>query len=121
MKVIHSSFKPGEENYKWIDLPQPNYASSSFDRVMMGDKLVGLSMFNGYSFNERCMLSLGVVDAEREGRRRADAHLGRAGRRHGQDLDRAPQAGRDQGAVSPTPYASEARENYADSWRTRKS
>ena len=28
---------------------------------MQGDKMVGMSMFNGYSFNERCMLSLGVV------------------------------------------------------------
>ncbi len=24
----------------------------------------GMSMFNGYSYNERCMLSLGVVDAD---------------------------------------------------------
>ena len=24
--------------------------------------MAGMSMFNGYSFNERCMLSLGVVD-----------------------------------------------------------
>src|SRR5262245_42560953 len=64
MKVIHSSFKPGEMNYKWVDLPQPNYASSGFDKIMHGNKVVGLSMFNGYSFNERCMLSLGIVDPD---------------------------------------------------------
>ena len=33
------------------------------DMVMQGDKMVGMSMFNGYSYNERCFLSLGVVDA----------------------------------------------------------
>ena len=49
------SFKTGEENYKWIDFPQPNYASSTADMVMQGDKMVGMSMFNGYSYNERCM------------------------------------------------------------------
>jgi hypothetical protein len=68
LAVIASSFRPGEENAKWIDLPQPKYASSGFDRVMLGDRIVGLSMFNGYSFNERAMLSLGVVDPDiREG------------------------------------------------------
>ena len=59
--MIASAFDEGIP-YKWIDFPQPNYASSSADMIMQGDKMVGMSMFNGYSFNERCMLSLGVVD-----------------------------------------------------------
>lgn len=63
-KVIASCFVPSGENYKWIDLPQANYTSSSFDKIMMGDKLVGLSMFNGFCFNERAMLSLGIVDPD---------------------------------------------------------
>ena len=60
LKVIASNFEPGVP-FKWIDFPQPNYASSSADMVMHGDKMVGMSMFNGYSYNERTMLSLGVV------------------------------------------------------------
>src|SRR5690606_6513572 len=52
VEVIASAFKPGETPAKWIDFPLSNYASSSFDKVMHGDKLVGLSMFNGYSYNE---------------------------------------------------------------------
>ena len=49
-----------------IDLPLSNYASASYDKVMSGGKTVGFSMFSGYSYNERSMLSLGVVDPEIE-------------------------------------------------------
>ena len=31
VKVIASAFQPGEDHYKWIDFPQPNYASTSAD------------------------------------------------------------------------------------------
>ena len=50
--------------YKWVDFPQPNYASTNAD-ILKGShgKSVGMSMFNGYSYNERCMLSLAVVNA----------------------------------------------------------
>jgi vanillate/3-O-methylgallate O-demethylase len=118
VKVIASAFKPGEDHFKWIDFPQPNYASTSADMVMHGDKMVGMSMFNGYSYNERCMLSLGVVDqdvqigdvltmkwgeAEQTGKTSAEKHK--------QTEIRV--------RVSQTPYAAEARTNYADSWRTK--
>jgi len=117
LKVIASGLEQGTP-FKWIDFPQPNYASSSADILMLDDRMVGMSMFNGYSFNERCFLSLGVVDAGCEigdvltlkwgepddtGKTSTERHL--------QTDIRV--------RVSPTPYAAEARENYADSWRTR--
>ena len=58
---------------KFFDLPIANYASSSYDMVKLGDRLVGFSMFTGYSHNERCGLSLGVVDADIDGGYRAHA------------------------------------------------
>src|SRR5450432_2805591 len=61
-KIYASLFMPGTEHYKFLDIPIANYASSSYDKVMMGGKVVGLSMFGGYSYNERSALSLGVVD-----------------------------------------------------------
>ena len=61
-KIFASLFMPGTENYKFFDFPIANYASSSYDEVMMGGKVVGFSMFGGYSYNERTALSLGVVD-----------------------------------------------------------
>ncbi|GAB4260952.1 MAG: aminomethyltransferase family protein [Pararhodobacter sp.] len=118
LKVIASAFEQGTP-YKWIDFPQPNYASTSADMVVNeAGKMVGMSMFNGYSFNERCLLSLGVVDTnvkvgdvltlkwgepEPTGKTSTETH---------RQADIRVR-------VSPTPYSAEARTNYADSWRTR--
>jgi vanillate/3-O-methylgallate O-demethylase len=52
------------DHYKYIELPLSNYGSSSFDAIVKGGKTVGLSMFSGISYNERSMLSLGVVDPD---------------------------------------------------------
>ena len=54
----------GDKTCKFFDMPNANYGSSSFDKVMKGGKVVGHSMFTGYSHNERCGLSLGWVDAD---------------------------------------------------------
>ncbi len=117
LKVIASQFEAGTP-FKFIDWPLSNYASSSADMMLKDDRMVGLSMFTGYSFNERCILSLGVVDA--------DIGIGdiltllwgepdetakTSTERHRQTKIRV--------RVSPTPYAREARENYAGSWRTQ--
>ena len=61
IKAFRSLFDAGEI-YKYIDLPLSNYASASYDQIVKGGKTVGLSMFAGYSYNERSMLSLGVVE-----------------------------------------------------------
>ena len=37
---------------------------SSADMVMKDGDMVGMNMFNGYSFNERCFLSLAVVNED---------------------------------------------------------
>ncbi|TKT74599.1 aminomethyltransferase family protein [Aquamicrobium sp. LC103] len=120
LKVIASAFDPGAENYKWIDFPQPNYASSSADRVMKNGKVVGMSMFNGYSFNERCMLSLGVVDPDIKEGDVLTLVWGEPDGGSGKTSIEPHRQAEIRVRVSPTPYAREARENYADSWRTRK-
>ncbi|WFE75422.1 aminomethyltransferase family protein [Roseinatronobacter sp. S2] len=119
LKVIASAFDQGTP-YKWIDFPQPNYASSSADMVMHGDKMVGMSMFNGYSFNERCVLSLGVVDQSVQV---GDVLTMKWGEPEptGKTSTEEHKQTEIRVRVSPTPYASEARENYADSWRSKSS
>ncbi|MBT8409097.1 MAG: aminomethyltransferase family protein [Alphaproteobacteria bacterium] len=117
LKVISSGFEEGTP-YKWIDFPQPNYASSSADMVMDGDNMVGMSMFNGYSFNERCVLSLGVVDSSVEVGDVLTLRWGEPEETQKTSTERHRQA-EIRVRVSQTPYASEARENYADSWRTK--
>ncbi|MEC7761177.1 MAG: aminomethyltransferase family protein [Pseudomonadota bacterium] len=119
MKVISSCFAPGEKNYKWIDFPQPNYASSTADKVMQGDKMVGMSMFNGYSFNERCLLSLGVVDQSVEVGDVLEMTWGEPDGGSAKTSVEPHEQTTIRVRVSPTPYSTEARTNYADSWRTK--
>jgi vanillate/3-O-methylgallate O-demethylase len=117
VKVFASLFEPGDI-YKYIDLPQSNYASASYDRIVSRGKTVGFSMFAGYSYNERSMLSLGVVDADIETGTEVELMWGESGagsnkptvERHRQLEIRA--------IVSPVPYSKVARETYAKGWRT---
>jgi vanillate/3-O-methylgallate O-demethylase len=120
VKVIASAFQPGEDHYKWIDFPQPNYASTSADMVMHGDRMVGMSMFNGYSYNERSMLSLGVVDADVQEGDVLTMIWGEPNGGSGKTSTEHHKQAEIRVRVSPTPFAAEARENYADSWRTKK-
>jgi vanillate/3-O-methylgallate O-demethylase len=112
-------FRPGEEAYKFYDLPNSNYASSSYDKILKGGKVVGFSMFGGYSFNERTALSLGVVDP--------DINVGEVltvvwGEENGgtkkPTVERHKQL-EVRVTVSPVPYSREAREGYHEGWRTR--
>jgi vanillate/3-O-methylgallate O-demethylase len=103
---------------KFFDLPIANYASSSYDMVKRGDRLVGLSMFTGYSHNERCGLSLGVVDAEIEPGTELTLVWGEENggtakptvERHRQCEVRIK--------VAPVPYSRDARDSYHAGWRT---
>ena len=118
LKVIASAFEDGIP-YKWIDFPQPNYASSSADMIMHGDKMVGMSMFNGYSYNERCVLSLGVVDQSVEVGDILTLRWGESDDTTKTSTEQHRQA-EIRVRVSPTPYSNEARSSYAEnSWRTK--
>jgi vanillate/3-O-methylgallate O-demethylase len=57
-------FDESRDPGKYIDLPLANYATLPFDKVLSGGNPVGLSTYTGFSFNERRILSLGVVDTE---------------------------------------------------------
>jgi vanillate/3-O-methylgallate O-demethylase len=120
-RVFRSMLEPGEENYKYIDLPLANYTSASYDKIVKGNKVVGFSMFAGYSYNERSMLSLGIVDPDVEIGAELTLVWGEDGggskkttvERHKQIDIRA--------VVSPVPYSKVAREEYATGWRTGRS
>jgi vanillate/3-O-methylgallate O-demethylase len=117
VKILASMFEP--EGFKYIDIPLSNYASSSFDKVTNAGKVVGASMFSGYSFNERSMLSLGFVEEpfaapgteltlvwgeEGGGTKKSTVE------RHRQTEIRV--------TVSPVPYAKVVRETYHEGWRS---
>jgi vanillate/3-O-methylgallate O-demethylase len=117
-KVFASMFEPGQEHYKYIDLPLSNYASASFDKITHNGKIIGASMFAGYSYNERSMLSLGIVDPNVEEGTEVVLTWGEPNGgtekitvEHHKQIDiRA--------IVSPVPFASVVRESYAEGWRT---
>ena len=118
-RVFGSLFRPGQDHYKYVDLPLSNYASSSYDNVTKNGKTAGLSMFSGISYNERSMLSLGVVDPdiqigeelvlvwgeENGGTQKTTVE------RHKQTEIRV--------VVSPVPYSAVVRTTYAAGWREK--
>ena len=83
--------------------------------------MVGFSTFSSYSYNERTMLSLGILDNEyAEVGTEVTLVWGEEGggsskptvERHKQIEIRA--------TVGPIPYGQVARETYAEGWRTDK-
>jgi vanillate/3-O-methylgallate O-demethylase len=119
-KIIASLFQKGDP-YKVIDLPLTNYASLSYDKALKNGKMIGFSTFSAYSFNERTMLSLGILDNEHaEVGTQVTLVWGEEDggsskptvERHKQIEIRA--------TVGPIPYGQQAREGYAEGWRTTK-
>lgn len=122
MAIIQASlFDPDGAQYKVFDVPLANYASSNYDRVVdAGCNTVGVSMFTGYSYNEKQALSLATIDheipvgtelkvvwdEENGGTRKSTVEP------HEQIEVRA--------VVSPAPYSRVARETYAEGWRTAR-
>jgi vanillate/3-O-methylgallate O-demethylase len=117
-KVFRSLLDPGQDHFKYIDLPLSNYASASYDKIVNRGHDVGFSMFAGYSYNERSMLSLGTVDPDVKIGNEVTLLWGEENggskkttvERHKQIEIRA--------IVSPVPYSKVAREAYAAGWRT---
>lgn len=119
-RIFASLLDGSEVPCKFFDLPLANYASSNYDRVVDRDgKTIGLSMFTGYSWNEKAALSLATVGPnvkigdevrvvwgeENGGTRKTTVE------RHKQVEIRA--------IVSPVPYSRVAREEYEGGWRVK--
>jgi vanillate/3-O-methylgallate O-demethylase len=119
-RIQASLFETDDEPYQPFDLPVANYGSSNFDSVLDADgNLVGLSMFSGYSANERRALSMATVDPEIELGSEVhvvwgepDATRKKTVEPHEQLTVRA--------VVSPAPYSETARLQYAEGWRTAR-
>ena len=108
----------GRDNCKYIDLPNPNYTSATYDRVMNGGKVAGLSMFSGYSFNERTMLSLGIVDPDIEIGHELTLVWGEEDGGSGKTTVERHEQTQIRAVVSPAPYSEVVRTTYAEGWRS---
>ena len=63
-RVFGSLFHGGGDIEKYIDLPLANYSTLPYDKVLKGGKTIGVSTYTGYTYNERAMISLAMVDVE---------------------------------------------------------
>jgi syringate O-demethylase len=104
---------------KWIEFPHAVYAMHPYDLVKAHGKPAGISTWVGYSYNERKMLTLAILDPEHaESGAQVSLVWGEAGGGTGKlTVERHVQM--EIGAtVSPVPYAEVARKVYADGgWR----
>ena len=63
-RVFGSLFQGNGAMAKYIDLPLANYSTLPYDKVLKDGKTIGLSTYTGYTYNERAMISLGIVDTQ---------------------------------------------------------
>ena len=117
-RAMGTLFKKGDAA-KYIDLPLSNYSTWPYDKLLVDGEMVGVSTFSGYSYNERSMLSLAIVDVDVELGNEVTLVWGEEDggsakpvvERHAQTEIRA--------IVSPCPYSEVARTSYAEGWRTK--
>jgi len=117
---IHASFYDLEtEPYMFFDVPIANYGSSNFDSVVDRDgNVVGVSMFSGYSVNEKRALSLATIDPGIELGTELELVWGEPNGGSKKATVEPHRQTNVRVVVSPAPYAVTARTTYAEGWRT---
>lgn len=98
---------------KYIDLPLANYSTLPYDKVLKDGKIVGVSTYTGYTYNERAMLSLGVVDiAQSEPGTQVTVVWGEEGRGSAKPTVERHKQVEIRATVAAVPYAEVARVAY---------
>jgi vanillate/3-O-methylgallate O-demethylase len=118
-KIFGSYFTPQEsDGAMFFDLPNANYGSSNFDAIVDADGTnVGVSMFTGYSANERRALSLATVAPEIEVGTELTLLWGENPNSEKTTVQPHRQV-EIRVVVSPVPYSEVARKEYQGGWRT---
>jgi vanillate/3-O-methylgallate O-demethylase len=118
-RVITSPLNSDGPDYMYFDLPIANYGSSSYDAVLdAAGKVVGFSMFTGYSANERRGLSLATVDQDVEIGTELRLVWGEPGGGSAKSTVQPHEQTEVRVVVSPAPYAVTARTDYHGGWRS---
>lgn len=117
LRIFDSHLRSGEP-YKYFELPLANYSSSNYDSVTVNGNVVGLSMFTGYSANERKVLSLGTVDPGVEVGDEVTVIWGEPDGGTQKTTVGPHRQIEVRAVVSPVPYSEVVRSTYARGWRT---
>ncbi|NDK31962.1 vanillate/3-O-methylgallate O-demethylase [Nesterenkonia haasae] len=124
LATVHASmYQKDGLPYKFFDLPLANYGASNFDSVVdESGKVRGLSMYTGYSWNEKRGLSLAIVDPDVEIGSQLQVVWGEPDggtRKPAVEPHRQYNVNVD---VSPVPYSEVVRESYTEGgWRKKAS
>jgi len=117
--VFASMLDTDGPGYQFFDLPNANYGSSNFDSVVDADgHIVGLSLFTGYSANERRALSLATIDPEIEIGTELRVLWGEPNGGSAKSSTQPHEQIAIRAIVSPVPYSVTARTEYQGGWRT---
>ncbi|HEY4557214.1 MAG TPA: aminomethyl transferase family protein, partial [Enteractinococcus sp.] len=118
-EIVASPLNVDGPNYKFFDLPLANYGASNYDKITDADgNVVGVSMFTGYTANERRGLSLATVNADVPDGAELTVTWGEPDG-GSKKLSVEPHEQKDvRVVVSPVPYSHVARESYRAGWRT---
>ncbi|NIZ93718.1 vanillate/3-O-methylgallate O-demethylase [Kineococcus rubinsiae] len=104
---------------QYFDLPNANYGSSNYDSVVDADgTVVGLSLFTGYSANERRGLSLATLAPDVPIGAEVRVLWGEPDGGSGKTTVEPHEQVAVRAVVSTAPYSTAARESYHAGWRT---
>jgi glycine cleavage system aminomethyltransferase T len=87
--------------------------------VLHDGENVGLSTFSGYSYNERSMLSLAMVDVDVEIGTEVTLVWGEEDGGSAKPVVERHVQAELRAVVSPCPYSEVARTSYAEGWRSK--
>jgi vanillate/3-O-methylgallate O-demethylase len=116
--AIGSLFEKGDPA-KYIDLPLSNYSTWPNDKVLLDGEMVGVSTFSGYSYNERSMLSLAVVDVDVEIGTEVTLVWGEEDGGSAKPVVERHRQAELRAVVSPCPYSEVVRSTYHEGWRSK--
>lgn len=118
-RLLASPVAEGGPEYQFFDLPNANYGSSNFDVVQDADgHQIGLSLFTGYSANERKALSLATVDPRVPFGAEVRVVWGEPDGGSGKTTVQPHEQLAVRAIVSPAPFSVVARDAYHPGWRS---
>jgi vanillate/3-O-methylgallate O-demethylase len=117
-RAMGTLFEKGDA-VKYIDLPLSNYSTWPNDKLLLDGEQVGVSTFSGYSYNERSMLSLGVVSSDVEVGTEVVLIWGEEDGGSAKPVVERHVQAEIRAIVSPCPYSEVARTSYHEGWRTK--
>ena len=117
--LLASPFDLDGPEYQFFDIPNANYGSSNYDSIVDADgRTIGMSLFTGYSANEKRALSLATIDPDVPLGAEVRVLWGEPGGGSRKTTVEPHEQFAVRAIVSPAPFTAMARETYHQGWRT---